>query len=425
MVVQAIKQECKRTEVGVIPKEWTIDKIENFASISTGSKDTQDKVDDGDFPFFVRSQKVERIDTWSFDGEAVLTAGDGVGTGKVFHYIKGKFDFHQRVYKISNFNNRMDGLFFYYYFSSNFLRRIMSMTAKSSVDSVRRDMIAEMLIPVPEKEEQKEIARVISDVDRLIKSLEKTIEKKKNIKQGTVLGFLSGNKRLGGKWEQKKNWKSTELGAIPENWEVVPFDDFADKRIKWSITGGPFGSNLKSSDYVDEGVRIIQLQNIGDGAFIDEYKIFTSEKKADELLSCNIYPGEIILSKMGDPVARACFVPNQDKRYLMASDGIRLAIDRSRFSSKFVVEYINSPYFRKRAINASTGSTRLRIGLGDLKRLLVICPPKEEQSAIAEVLHDLDSEIEALQQERDKFKQLKIGMMQQLLTGGIRLEWKS
>ena len=82
-------------------------------------QDTQNKIDDGDFPFFVRSQKVERINTFSFDGEAILTAGDGVGTGKIFHYIVGKFDFHQRVYCMSNFSN-CSGKYFYYQFSKNF-----------------------------------------------------------------------------------------------------------------------------------------------------------------------------------------------------------------------------------------------------------------------------------------------------------------
>ena len=113
-------------------------------------------------------------------------------------------------------------------------------------------------------------------------------------------------------------YKQTEGGVIPEDWDVVVFENIADKTKKWSITGGPFGSNLKTLDYTNDGVQIIQLQNIGDGHFIDDNQIFTSEEKADELLSCNIYQNEIILSKMGDPVARACFIPNKTKRYLMA-----------------------------------------------------------------------------------------------------------
>jgi type I restriction enzyme, S subunit len=120
---------------------------------------------------------------------------------------------------------------------------------------------------------------------------------------------------------------------------------------------------------MDEGVRIIQLQNIEDGEFEDEYEIYTSTQKADELLSCNIYPGDIILSKMGDPVARAGIIPAHCNRYLMCSDGIRLAVDQKRFNTYFVYAVINAPNFRTKAENASTGSTRKRIGLTELRNL--------------------------------------------------------
>ena len=221
--------------------------------------------------------------------------------------------------------------------------------------------------------------------------------------------------------EVKAGYKQTEIGVILDDWDVVVFENIADKTKKWGITGGPFGSNLKTSDYTNDGVQIIQLQNIGDGNFIDDNHIFTSEEKANELLSCNIYPDEIILSKMGDPVARACFIPNKSNRYLMASDGIRLVVNETEFSKKFIHDYINSIYFRKRAFEISTGSTRLRIGLPELKTLLVIKPPKSEQSAIATIFSDTDALIERLEKLIAKKKAIKQGTMQQLLTGKKRL----
>lgn len=203
-----LKKGYKQTDVGVIPEDWEIDKIRNLASITTGAKNTQDKVNDGDYPFFVRSSIVEKINSYSFDGEAVLTAGDGVGTGKIYHYINGKFDFHQRVYNISNFSERLNGYYFYLFFSNNFYNRIMSMTAKSSVDSVRREMIADMLISFPStKAEQTAIATALSDADAFIETIEKLIAKKRAIKQGTMQQLLTGQKRLpgfSGKWQTKK-----------------------------------------------------------------------------------------------------------------------------------------------------------------------------------------------------------------------------
>ncbi|MFK7032552.1 restriction endonuclease subunit S [Flavobacterium oreochromis] len=214
----------------------------------------------------------------------------------------------------------------------------------------------------------------------------------------------------------EKKLIQTEIGLIPEDWKVLIFNDFSDKLKKWSITGGPFGSNLKTNDYTSDGIQIIQLQNIGDGKFINDSKVYTSTQKANELLSCNIYPGEIILSKMGDPVARACIIPNHEERFLMASDGIRLVVDSKQYDNKFVFHYINSPFFRNRAIEISTGSTRQRIGLPELKCLKVIKPPLPEQQAIAEALSDADAWIESLEKLIAKKRLIKQGAMQELLS---------
>lgn len=231
------------------------------------------------------------------------------------------------------------------------------------------------------------------------------------------------------KGEAPEGYNETKVGIIPVEWKITTFEDIAEKKVKWSITGGPFGSNLKASEYTSDGIRIIQLQNIGDGVFNDDYKIYTSEEKANELLSCNIFPNEIILSKMGDPVARACFVPNTGMRFLMSSDGIRLVVDESRFSKKFIHDYINSIYFRKRAFDASIGSTRLRIGLQDLKKLLVIAPPLLEQQKIADILSTWNNAIELIEKLIEEKKEFKRGLIQKLLSGEMRFpefngKWK-
>ena len=197
-------------------------------------------------------------------------------------------------------------------------------------------------------------------------------------------------------------------------WEENKLIDTADKSIKWSFIGGPFGSNLKSSDYVSDGIRIIQLQNIGDAEFLNEYRIFTSREKADELLSNNIYPGDIILSKMGDPVGRACLIPNFHSRYVMCSDGIRLAVNEKENSKYFVFSLINSPAFRSSVKNASTGSTRKRIGLDKLKNLAVFLPKKPEQQKIANCLGSLDELIAAHCARLDALQDHKKGLLQQL-----------
>jgi type I restriction enzyme S subunit len=213
-------------------------------------------------------------------------------------------------------------------------------------------------------------------------------------------------------------YKDTPIGKIPVDWEVKRLEDTANNE-KYSFTGGPFGSDLKEDSYTDDGVRVIQLQNIGDGKFLNEYKIFTSEEKAGQLKNCNIYPGDIIIAKMADPVARACIIPDEDKRYLMASDGIRLSINKEKYDVNFMLYAINSPNFRKNAESHSTGSTRLRIGLTELRNLLIAIPPLKDQKKIAEILTTVDEAIEKTAQVIETTKEVKNGLMQKLLTRGI------
>ena len=200
-----------------------------------------------------------------------------------------------------------------------------------------------------------------------------------------------------------------------EGWHNVRLIDVTDKRIKWHFTGGPFGSNLKASDYTNSGIRVIQLQNIGDGYFVEDYKIYTSIEKSDELLGCNIYPGNIIMSKMGDPVGRACLIPDNEDRYLMCSDGIKLVIDEDKNDKYFIIKAINAEEFRRKIERSATGSTRKRISLDTLRDLtLLISNNKVEQKKIAECLGSLDDLISAVADKIETLKEYKKGLMQQL-----------
>ena len=148
---------------------------------------------------------------------------------------------------------------------------------------------------------------------------------------------------------------------------------------RYSFTGGPFGSDLKSSDYVERGVRVIQLQNIGDGEFKNNDFVYTLEQKAQELFSCQIFPNEIIMSKMGDPVGRACLIPNLEEKFIMCSDGIRIKVDLNKFDNYFIFLAINNTSFRNLIERVALGPTRKRIGLIELKTLKLKLPEFEEQ----------------------------------------------
>lgn len=166
--------------------EWESQSIGDCAKVTTGNKDTQNKIDDGKYPFFVRSQNIERINSYSYDGEAILTSGDGVGVGKNFHYINGKFDFNQRVYCIYEFGKNISGAFIFHYFSEHFYGRVMQLTAKNSVDSVRMAMITDMPIRIPSIKEQRKVADCLSNFDDLITAQSQKLESLKSHKKGLM-----------------------------------------------------------------------------------------------------------------------------------------------------------------------------------------------------------------------------------------------
>ncbi len=134
--------------LGDIPAHWEVKRLRYLSKVTTGAKDTENREDDGEYPFFVRSQTIERISTYSFDCEGILTAGDGVGVCKVWHYVNEKFDFHQRVYLIYDFE-WISGKFLFHFMKHNFIHDVLRLSAKSTVDSLRRNMFLDFEVAFP------------------------------------------------------------------------------------------------------------------------------------------------------------------------------------------------------------------------------------------------------------------------------------
>lgn len=275
-------------------------------------------------------------------------------------------------------------------------------------NNLSKEALKEIDIVYPKSNEQQKIATCLSSLDKLIAAQEEKLQALQSHKKGLMQNLFPQEGEKVPRYRFKEFEKDGE-------WEEKPLIDTVDKNVKWSFTGGPFGSSLKATDYTTEGIRIIQLQNIGDGEFRNDYQIYTSKEKADELISCNIYSGNIILSKMGDPVGRACLIPDYLERCVMASDGIRLVVDETKYSKYFIYSLINSDQIRTSIEKKSTGSTRKRIGLDQLREIRLIVPKSNlEQQKIASCLSSLD---ELITSQAEKIEQLKLhkkGLMQGL-----------
>lgn len=172
---------------------WKKVKLGDVASIKTGNKNNEDKIANGQYPFFVRSSIVERINTYSYDGEAILIPGEGK-IGEIIHYINGKFDYHQRVYKISDFSN-CSGLFLYYYLMYFFGKQAINNSVKACVDSLRLSTFTNMTIIHPPISEQTAIAEVLTAADREIELAKEKLERLRRQKRGLMQQLLTGKKR--------------------------------------------------------------------------------------------------------------------------------------------------------------------------------------------------------------------------------------
>ena len=186
--------------IGQVPEGWGVKRLKYLVEISTGTSNTQDRtVESEGYPFFVRSQNVEKLPTYTHDTEAILTAGDGVGVGKVFHYYKGKFTAHQRVYILSNFKN-IESKFLFYYVSINLKNEVSLGGAKSTVDSIRMPMLSNFMVSIPSSTEQHNISNYL---DCEIKRIQAMIEIKQNQienidkqRQTLIYDYVTGKRRV-------------------------------------------------------------------------------------------------------------------------------------------------------------------------------------------------------------------------------------
>lgn len=176
--------------------DWEVKRLGDVAHIKTGSRNNEDKVEDGQYPFFVRSDIVERIDSYSYDCEAILVPGEG-RIGDIFHYIKGPFDVHQRVYAITQFRPDVSAKFVHLYMSMHFGGWAMQNTVKATVDSLRLPTFQTFEMRIPRStDEQSAIAAILADMDAELATLESRRDKTRALKQAMMQELLTGKTRL-------------------------------------------------------------------------------------------------------------------------------------------------------------------------------------------------------------------------------------
>ncbi|MGE6402804.1 restriction endonuclease subunit S [Bacillus cereus] len=370
---------------------WEKCAVKEICSISTGKSNTQDKVDDGRYPFYVRSQIIERSNRYLYDEESVLTVGDGVGTGKVFHYVNGKYDLHQRVYRMFNFNSDILPKYFYYYFSNHFYQRVMTMTAKTSVDSVRYEMISEMNILFPSLEEQKRISGFIDYLDNLIVSQQKKLNKAKAMKSAYLSemfpadGERKPKRRFAGYTE---DWRGCVLGDLIEKL----YNGQTPSRFKDENWNGEI--NWLSSGELNRGIVNSTIEKITDVGQKDaNLKIVPKDTFVIAItgLEATGTRGNCAILGIDTTLNQSCMAIFPKESVL---DSAFLFQWYRKVGEEYGIKY--------------TQGTKQQSYNAELIKLLPITVPKiDEQKKIGKFFTNLDNLITSQQQKLDKLKDMK------------------
>lgn len=371
-------------------EDWEQRKVGAICSISTGKSNTQDRVEDGKYPFYVRSSIVERSNRYLFDEEAVLTVGDGVGTGKVFHYVDGKYDLHQRVYRMFDFEKDISAKYFFYYFSNNFYDRVMAMTAKTSVDSVRYEVISDMDIIVPHIKEQKFIADIFQNFDHLITLHQRKLEKLKIIKKSMLENLFPQN---------GEKTPKIRFSGFTEDWEQRKLGE-----VTTSYSGGT--PNVSNCEYYGDEIPFIrsgEINNFHTDLFITEKGLVNSSaamvKEGDILYALyGATSGEVSRSKLKGAINQA----------------ILAILPKAKYDSEYIAQWLKT---KKRCIV----DTYLQGGQGNLsgnivKNFIVDFSSYNEQLSIGNFASSLDHLITLHQSKLEKLQKIKKSMLESMFV---------
>lgn len=397
--------------IGEVPRHWEVVRTRYLCNLCTGNKDTINRVDDGKFPFYVRSPKVERINTYSFDGEAILMAGDGVGAGKVFHYANGKFDYHQRVYNFHNFK-KVIGKFFYYYITNNFRYIIEEGGAKNTVDSVRLYMIQNFLITEPPKEEQREIVfyldKKCSEIDNVISAQQKRIALLQELKQSVITHAVT--KGLNPNVEMKDSGVEW-IGKIPASWDVVHLKRILRERMQ-------YGANEPAESDDTTYPRYIRITDItANGELRPEtFKSLEPSKAKDYLLD----KGDVLFARSGATVGKT-FLFNADIKACYAGYLIKASCDKRRMLPEYLYYYTQSGAYECWKNSVFIQSTIQNIGADKYQMMYIPVPSKDEQKQIVEYTmrksQIFDAAISKAQHQVELLQEYKQSLITEVVTG--------
>jgi len=370
--------------------DWEERKLGEVSKIKTGSSDLQDASENGAYPFFVRSEHIERSNRYLFDGEAILIPGEG-RLGEIYHYINGKFDFHQRVYKISDFSTfKVSGLFILYSMKNSFKRHAMKFTVKATVDSLRLPMLTDFNLKLPSIREQQKIGSFFKQLDNTIDLHQRQLDLLKEQKKG----FLQ-------KMFPKQGAKVPELrfAGFTDDWVQRNLSDVAKV----------FDGTHQTPDYKDSGVPFVSVENISSlktNKYITEQDFARDFKTKPE-------QGDVLMTRIGD-IGTANVIRNDGPiAYYVSLALLKPQSTNSEFLKYLIGSYVTQRQLWRRTLHVAFPK---KINKGEIGEVPVTVPSEAEQNQIGHFFDQLDNLIADSQRQLDLITEQKKGFLQQMFV---------
>ncbi len=381
----------------MVSEKWRQLSLGEVATLQRGYDLPHKERKPGTVPIISSSGSIDTHNESRVAGPGVVTGRYGT-IGEVFFVSEDFWPLNTTLF-VKDFKGN-DPLFI------SFLLRTIdyhSYSGKSGVPGVNRNDLHEIGVSLPTLSEQQAIATALSDVDALITSLNKLIAKKRDIKQATMQQLLIGKTRLPG---FSGEWSSRLLS------DVCWFQE---------------GPGVRYTQFTRSGIKLLNGTNIYRGEVIlESTDRFISEKEAfGPYAHFLVDRGDIIIACSGITIDRfhekVAFVKEAHLPLCMNTSTMRFKASNNCLLANFLYQLLMSDVFKKQIGSQATGSAQLNFGPSHVAKVVFALPELKEQQAIATVLSDMDAEITALEQKRDKTRALKQGMMQELLTGKTRL----
>ena len=292
--------------------------------------------------------------------------------------------------------------------------RVVSTMEGTNLPRTSWDDLKKSLIPLPSLPEQRRIADILSTVDEQIQQTDEMIEKRGELLTGLKQDLLLGRETTD-KQEIQMGPKSVH---IPSSWNVAKLGDVGRDSEKSFVDG----DWVESDDMVEDGeYQLIQLGNIGVGEFKGECDKFVCEEFFQENNCTIVEQGDLLISRLADPVLRTIEVPKFEKKSITVVDIVIAKIDESSWDKRYLRFLLNSKVMSDVGGALATGSTRQRISRKNMESITIPAPPRATQSKIADVLEATKKEIQTDKKYKQNLQEIKRGLMQDLLTGKVRV----